>query len=173
MSYDLVFWRQPPDANNDPIQLWEALNDNKSCESIETIPKDKILARLAEKYPQSNHQEWKITTEHSSVDYFASEKYFCFMVYGAVSAELNGIIEVMESFGCCLYDPQLSQRYPLGKAPKFEMFSAKQWEEREHLRRQIFDGTFDPFKRDRIGILVFFGAILVSVFYGIVRFFFR
>lgn len=114
MSIDLDFWRYQDGSSHDDAKVYKtACCDGETVEGLEMLPIQEILGKIAEKF-----SDW---TALSPSDYkkegrgafqiFTTPQIVRFDCYGMRGEDMNALMDVLEAFGCPLYDPQISTRF--------------------------------------------------------------
>lgn len=118
MSCDLWFWRQLKPIMLSPEAICDELAEERAVDGIETLPIDRIKQALKSEFPE-------IDDELSSMSWEGDGSYFevtwpADRSHVAVSCgykllekpdALNRLIDLMNGFGCALFDPQTGERY--------------------------------------------------------------
>lgn len=122
MGYQLVFWHQGDDAPA-PLDVYEALMGGADVPSLHPLPITSILVALSDAFPgtelssDSNvkqpvfwqHDKGTTVVELSWSDVHVSTE---LRPFGRFSGEIaNGVIDVLRTFGCPVYDPQTGERF--------------------------------------------------------------
>lgn len=115
MSMDLDFWKYKKGVSHDDKHVYEsACCDGDIVASVEDLPIDAIQQKIAEVFSDwtqldTNHYlkegegEFEIFTTKQIVRFDCS--------YKTSHETLNQLINIMNEFGCPLYDPQVSTRF--------------------------------------------------------------
>ena len=160
MSYDLFFWTQKPDSVDTPNDVCNALTDGVSSDAVQSIDETAIMDDIRAAFPSAQPDRYSFSTDYGSVDFYVTEQYASFMIYGHLGEFVDQIVELMERHRCCLYDPQLDTRYDLGAVPQTPNPTA------ERLAEWALPlESRDPFAKERQRILLIFGAIVVVFAY--------
>lgn len=114
MSYDINFWKQQRSLSLGAEEIYGRLCSGEEVEGLTLLPVDTILARLKERFPAFDPtQEFPdVQLEEGNIEFIWSNFHFRFDFRGDVpAADRNAIVEIMRSFGCPMYDPQVNKRY--------------------------------------------------------------
>ena len=123
MSYDLYFWREGRKTDESASVVCERLGNDEDVEGVEHLSVELLKARFLESFPT-------IEDEGAQLNWEGHDSYF--QVSWSVSMGMgktqmiviscgfkllddenlmNRIIDVGQSLGCALYDPQVGQRF--------------------------------------------------------------
>lgn len=114
MSVDLDFWRYKEGAAHNDQTVYERVCCNgESMELLEELPIAEILSELEKTFCKwnkldENHYESPSGAMLELSHTPGSVRFDC---YGMTQDEMNILIDIMERFGCPLYDPQISTRF--------------------------------------------------------------
>ena len=116
MSYDINFWKYKEGVAHDNTRIYEqACCDGKWVEELESLPVDKILAKIA-----SVFSDWTALDERhyenekegkGAFEIFTTSQIVRFDCYGMQEADMNTLMDILIDFGCPVYDPQISTRF--------------------------------------------------------------
>lgn len=111
MSYDLVFWKQSPNLELTPQEVYERLCEGEYVEGIIDLPRDEIIERLYELYPsmEDTALDWSGPTGAFQAE--VTGQSVIFLCYSLQKVEINKLIDMMMEFDCPLFDPQVSTRF--------------------------------------------------------------
>lgn len=113
MSYDLNFWKYQPGVYLDHQTVYEACSAGRQVPGLAPLPIESILAQVTKTF-----SDW---TRLGDVDYekagagafqiFTTPQFVRFDCYGMDGDHMNKLIDVMITYDCPLYDPQVSTRF--------------------------------------------------------------
>ncbi|MGL1935705.1 MAG: hypothetical protein OCD01_11825 [Fibrobacterales bacterium] len=115
MSYDLNFWKYKKEVYLDNQDVYEKCSEELIVDGLEELPIGAIILKTKEEF-----KDWII--DDSGVDFenqasdgafqiSTTRQFLRFDCYGMNGSDMNRIIEVMITFDCPLYDPQVPKRY--------------------------------------------------------------
>lgn len=148
MSYDINFWRQPTGYVVDPLTTYQRLCRGEAPDALRDLPVGRILAALRKHFPDFD-PDGAFPMMHlpghvdGSVEVWWSAKHFRFDLRGDTAEASNIIIDIMERFGCPMYDPQTNQRYAkadghgVAPAPRSQPLTPMQHAEVERREREV------------------------------------
>lgn len=115
MSIELNFWRYKENTVHNDEEVYQAACCNgKYLRELEILPVDKILQKIADTF-----SDW-IILENGQI--FENKKQGAFQIsmtsqiirfdcYDMYETDMNRLINVVITFGCPLYDPQIAERF--------------------------------------------------------------
>ena len=114
MSTDLDFWKYREGAAHNDRKIYEtACCDGKISEDLENLPIEEILEKVAAAFPC-----WKALNSKSyenedggAFEIFTTSQIVRFDCYGMKGEDMNRLMDILEEFGCPLYNPQVSTRF--------------------------------------------------------------
>lgn len=114
MSMDLNFWKYKEGAVHDDNRIYElACCDGETMEELESLPIDEIFKKVA-----SVFSDWTALDEKNyekegrgAFEIFTTSQVVRFDCYGMQEADMNLLMDILNGFGCPLYDPQISTRF--------------------------------------------------------------
>lgn len=122
MSYNLYFWRQERNLGETPAEICGRLTDNAAVAGVAVLPRAMVRQKFRESFPD-------ISDSDANLDWEGAGSYFqvgynhvdennvnCIIItcgYKLLDSPdtMNLIIDVGNSLGCALYDPQAGMRY--------------------------------------------------------------
>ena len=115
MGYDLNFWKYKKDVYLDNQDTYIKCSEKGLVDGLEDLPIETIIKDIQQKFAN-----WKM--EGSNIDFenpdgkgafgiSTTKQFVRFDCYGMEGEDMNQIIEVMVTYNCPLYDPQVPQRY--------------------------------------------------------------
>lgn len=115
MSMDLDFWKYKDGAAHDNTAVYEtACCDGELMDELESLPIDEILKKVAAAFSDwTVHDDGKgyDNAEQGAFRIFTTSQIVRFDCYGMRESDMNSLMDIMISFGCPLYDPQISERF--------------------------------------------------------------
>lgn len=114
MSMDLDFWRYKEGAVHDDQTVYERVCcDGEVMDILEELPISGILSELDKAFFKwtkldENHFE---SSSGAMLELFHTPMSIRFDCYDMTQDDMNILIDIMERFGCPLYDPQISTRF--------------------------------------------------------------
>lgn len=120
MSYELIFWDQPPQFDVAPIDVYSSLNDGDYVPGLVDLPVDAILGRVLGEFPGARREPNGPSSEW--VDWSSLDGQLGFQVEWSgqhlrvdcrpLEHEVaNRLIDIAAEFGCALFDPQTGERF--------------------------------------------------------------
>ena len=114
MSYDLNFWKYKPSVSLDHEATYESLCEGREVEGLETLPIEKMLARLtvlfADGWVQLDELNWEAPSR-GAFQISTTPQLFRVDCYRMNGEDMNRFIDLGTEFGCPLYDPQIRTRF--------------------------------------------------------------
>lgn len=116
MSYDLSFWKFRAGTSGNHRAVYDQLVEGQRVEALEELPIDRIRAEIAEAFTEGWTQLDPDTWEGSKGTFqvFTTRQYVRIDCYGMDGEDMNRFIDILDHYGCPLYDPQTEQRYDGG-----------------------------------------------------------
>ena len=113
MSYDLDFWKYKQGVELNHQQVYECLSDGQYVDGLEDLPIDDLIARISQVFSEGWNKVDEMTWESSDGTFqlFTTQQFIRVDCYGLSSENMNKLIDILDEFGCPLYDPQVGQRY--------------------------------------------------------------
>ncbi len=122
MGYQLVFWQEasPTAASSDPETVYSELLSGDEPTGLAPLPVEAILEELGQRFPtafadtSTSPTFWTSDDQQSSIEFTWSKLHVCveFRPFGpSQHAAANEIIDVLNSFDCPLFDPQVGERF--------------------------------------------------------------
>ncbi len=120
MSYDLNFWRYEEESRPRPIEdhveIYRMLCEGAEVTELAVLPINAIKEALINKAPAEwawNGSAWE--REHGGpIEVMLRPNWVRFDLYGNWSGDdANWLIDMMASFRCPLFDPQVPERFAL------------------------------------------------------------
>lgn len=114
MSMDLDFWRYQEDAPHDDAMVYQtACCDGEAVEGLEALPIPEILEQVAAAFSDwtANSPRDYEKEGHGAFQIFTTPQIVRFDCFGMSGEDMNALMNVLEAFGCPLYDPQVSTRF--------------------------------------------------------------
>lgn len=120
MSYDLIFWAQPPGPPAaDPTVVYAHLMKGESVVGLTALPIEGMVSELSKAFPDAVREpngtdEWLVWDEPSRpavLEVTWTDQYLHATCRNLTDDELNRVIDVAVAHGCRLYDPQTGQRF--------------------------------------------------------------
>lgn len=115
MSYDLDFWKYKQGVYLNNQEVYERCSDGELVEGLEILPIEDIKKEISRVFPDWTVNEqgdtWNPPKGKEAFQLFYTSQFVRFDCYGIKGKDMNRIIDVMLSFDCPLYDPQVPQRF--------------------------------------------------------------
>ena len=116
MSYDLNFWRYTPGSSGDHQSVYERLSDGQHVEDLEDLPIQEIRAEIAtafsDGWTQSGPDHWECSS--AAFQLFTTPQFLRVDCYRMGGEDMNRFIDVLQRYGCPLYDPRVGERFVIG-----------------------------------------------------------
>lgn len=113
MSYDLNFWKYKENVYLDNQNVYKALSDERNVEGLEDIPIHEIRKKIAEAF-----SDWDKVDENSfempskgAFQIMTTPQFVRIDCYGMKGEDMNKFIDILDEYGCPLYDPQVGERF--------------------------------------------------------------
>jgi len=113
MSYQLIFWKQPPGSPADPLAVYERLMAGERVAGLDELPGDRFRAGVAEAFAVGWERldEYNWERADGSFQIEVGPQHFLVVAYSLPGEVLNEFIDIGSKFGCKLYDPQTGVRF--------------------------------------------------------------
>lgn len=121
MSYDLAFWKQADSETRPPRGLYEFFLDRQQVDGIPELPVEAVVARLLETFPSAIREpngdsewlDWTSDDGRSGLQVEWTTQCVWSSLRPLDGDRANLIVDVLNEFGCALYDPQTDERFGL------------------------------------------------------------
>ncbi len=122
MSYDLYFWREEENLKESADKICELLSDDSQVQGVATLARSVVRQRFRDIFPEIDDgnidMDWEGAGSYFQISFnHADEKNVnCIIItcgYKLLDSPdtMNLIIDVGNSLGCALYDPQVGERF--------------------------------------------------------------
>jgi hypothetical protein len=106
MSYQLVFWKQPPGEPADPQAVCEQPMDGELAAGLDEVPGDDFLTRITERFAAGFERldgcNWERADGSFQVAF--GPRHFLVISYSLPDEVLDEFVDIAAEFGCRLYD---------------------------------------------------------------------
>lgn len=116
MSIDIDFWKYKDGVKLNHADVYKrACCDNEYVEGLERLPVEEIRKKIAFEF-----KDWtaldndNYEKDGSSFAITTTNQMVRFDFYTIDRSDMNRIIEIMLSYGCALYEPQIGARFDYG-----------------------------------------------------------
>lgn len=113
MSVDLDFWKYREGQYLDNRRVYEtACCEGEPVEGLEDLPIEEILQKVADVFSDWTRLDpFNYEGKQGAFSVFTTPQAVRFDCCGMSEGERNALIDIMLSFGCPLYDPQIGVRF--------------------------------------------------------------
>jgi hypothetical protein len=110
-AYQILFWKPGPAVKLSPAEIARELLWGEEVEGLIDLPVRQIIDRLKSEYSQHEEKSGALIGQDSSGSFEATWTWQCFRVdcRNLPLSERDRLIELIESFDCMAYDPQLAK----------------------------------------------------------------
>lgn len=120
VSYDLVFWRYRPGTRRNPESVYQELMGGGAPDDLEELPVESIALSVLTAFPDATREprgldsewiNWASSDEKSSFQVEWTTRHVHVACRGVENETVNALIDILNEFGCPLYDPQTVERF--------------------------------------------------------------
>lgn len=114
MSMDLAFWKYEHPISLSHQQVYEQLCDGAEVDGLAALPCQQIrqsVSRQFAAWESPDPYNYEQPDGQGAFSIFMCRQGTIFHCYGMYPNDLNALIDIMLSFGCPLYDPQIGERF--------------------------------------------------------------
>ncbi len=117
MGRQLVFWKYEDNVRLDDKKVYEKICDQEDIDGLLPLPINEILLQINSVFSRYNKlDDYNFESANGSFTLYITERSVIFdCSWGLPEAELNKMIDIMNEFGCPLYDPQIEVRFKVIK----------------------------------------------------------
>jgi len=110
-TYQLLFWKTGPAVKLSAPEIARELLWGEEVDGLIDLPVREILDRLKAEFPRHEEKSGVFIgyAESGSFEATWAWQYFRIDAHGLPSSERERLIDLIESFDCMAYDPQLSK----------------------------------------------------------------
>ncbi len=115
-NHELGFWKQPRDFDAAPKNVLARLREGKHVESLEPLPIDEMIERIAAVFAHWNRidrHDWE-ASDGAAFQLFTTTQFFSADCYSMQDTDKEKIVNIGREFGCPVYDVELDRRIDVG-----------------------------------------------------------
>ena len=109
---DLSFWKYKEGVYLDNQKVYETLSNEKFVEGVEMLLLPQILADIEKLFVDwEKLSDCDYESDNGAFVITTTEQFVRFDCSGMRQEDINKLIDVLDKYGCPLYDPQISVRF--------------------------------------------------------------
>lgn len=114
MAQDLSFWKYKSEAAFDDEKVYTKLSLGMKVDEVEELPINKIYEDIRIAFAQWNWiSKNNFENNEETIELFITKQFIRFECYSITIENMNRIIDIMNKYGCPLYDSAISTRFSL------------------------------------------------------------
>lgn len=114
MARDLSFWKYKTDTVQNDEAVYNKLIAGIKVDEVEQLPVKNILFNIKDVFGEWNWtSQTTLEKDEQMIEIFMTEQIVRFDCYSVINENMNLIIDIMNKYGCPLYDSSISIRFEL------------------------------------------------------------
>ena len=114
MARDLSFWKCKTDTVQNDEAVYNKLIAGVRVDAVEDLPVKNILLHVKDVFKEWNWtSQTTLEKEEQMIELFMTDQIIRFDCYSVTNENMNLIIDIMNKYGCPLYDSSISIRFEL------------------------------------------------------------
>ena len=111
---DLSFWKYKTDTVQNDEAVYNKLIAGIKVDEVEQLPVKNILLNIKDVFGEWNWtSQTTLEKDEQMIEIFMTEQIVRFDCYSVTNENMNLIIDIMNKYGCPLYDSSISIRFEL------------------------------------------------------------
>lgn len=114
MARDLSFWKYEKEGVLNDEQVYVQLSEGEEVKDVEELPIEDVIKSVKAAFSDWKWQdESTLQKKNKSMEIFTTKQFVRFDCTSLTNEEMNALIDIMNGYGCPLYDSAISTRFEL------------------------------------------------------------
>lgn len=111
MKRELSFWKYEKEGVLNDEQVYVKLSEGEDVKGVEELPIEDAIKSIKAGFADWNCHENVLQKNDKTIEIFTTKQFVRFDCTSLGDLDYNRIIDIMNSYGCPLYDAAISTRY--------------------------------------------------------------